>query len=88
MIDPDVAFHDLSSGVRLPTQYLERVVDNITTTMPVEFRILMPVPILPPGQGRYRFPVRVTVRASNADAPFEWTAYVQSEYGPPAADSR
>jgi hypothetical protein len=88
MIDPEVVLRDLSSGKRLATQYLERVVDNITTTMPVEFRVLMPVPILPPGQGHYRFPVRVTVRAANADTPFEWTADIQSEYGPHAADSR
>lgn len=83
--DPDVQFHDITTGVDLPAQYIDRVVDNITPTMPVEFRVILPVPIPQPGQGRYRTPVRVVVRADHADRPCEWTDYVQTEYGPPPA---
>jgi len=79
--DPEVKFYD-SKGAELPAQYLERVVENITPTMPVEFRVILPVAIPPEGQGRYRLPVRVTVRAAYANEPFEWTDYVQTEYGP------
>jgi hypothetical protein len=81
--DPSVKFYDQASGAEIQTQYIQRIVDNVTPTMPVEFRVILPVPIPREGQGVYRLPVRVIVRADHADQPFEWTDYVQTEYGPP-----
>lgn len=85
IVDPDVKFYDVVTGAELQTQYIERVVQNVTPSMPVEFRVVVPVPIPQPGQGRHRTPIRVVVRADHADGPFEWTDYVQTEYGPPPA---
>jgi hypothetical protein len=82
IVDPDEAFFD-SGGSPIQAQYIERIVENVTPTMPVEFRIILPVGIPPEGQGVYRLPVRVRVRADHADEQFEWTDYVQTEYGPP-----
>lgn len=83
IVDPDVMFHDVGTGAETQTQYIDRTIENITPTMPVEFRVILPVPIPQPAQGRYRIPVRVVVRADNATEPFQWTDYVQTEYGPP-----
>jgi hypothetical protein len=82
IVDPEVKFHD-PSGAELPAQYLQRTIDNISTTMPEEFRVILPVPIPAPGQGRYRLPVRITARAEHANEVCEWTDYVQTEYGAP-----
>jgi hypothetical protein len=81
--DPDVKFHDLASGASTEAQYIDRTVDNVTPTMPVEFRVILPVPIPQAGQTSYRIPVHVVVRADQADDTFEWTDYVQTTYGPP-----
>jgi hypothetical protein len=83
IVEPDAKFYDPRNGTELPAQYLERVVDNVTPTMPVELRVMLPVSIPPEGHGRSRLPVRVTVRAEKAEAPFEWTDYLNVEYGPP-----
>jgi hypothetical protein len=83
--DPEVVFTDISTGATFPTQYLERKLDNITPSMPVEMRFVMPIAIPRPEEGTRREPVRVVVRAANADEPFEWTDYVNVSYGPPSA---
>ena len=49
--------------------------------MPVEVRIVIPMDIPNPGNGSNRLPVRVVVRADDADEPFEWTDYMQTTYG-------
>jgi hypothetical protein len=81
--DPDVTFQHPATQAALPAQYIERTVENVTTTMPVEMRVVIPMSIPGPGQGRNRLPVRVVVRAENADEPSVWNDYMQTEYGPP-----
>jgi hypothetical protein len=83
--DPAVKFYDPVTQAEMATQYLERRIDNITPTMPVGFRVILPLDIPGAGEGAVRRPVRVTVRAANADKPYEWIGYVQTEYGPPPA---
>jgi hypothetical protein len=80
--DPDKTFHE-PSGREIRTQYIDRALENITPTMPAEFRVILPVPVPQPGQGVYRTPVRVVVRADHADELCVWTNYIQTEYGPP-----
>jgi hypothetical protein len=83
--DPEVDFTDISTGATFPAQYLERRLDNITPSMPVEMRFVMPIAIPRPEEGTRREPVRVVIRAAHADEPFEWTNYVNVSYGPPAS---
>lgn len=64
-------------------QYLERTIDNVTTTMPVQLRVILPVSLPRAGEGRRKIPLRVRVRAAHAEEPFVWTDYLQAEYGPP-----
>jgi hypothetical protein len=79
--DPDVTFHHPVTQADLPAQFIERTFENITTTMPVEVRVVVPMDIPGPGQARNHLPLRIVVRADNADEPFVWTDYMQTEYG-------
>jgi hypothetical protein len=81
-IDPDVTFCHPTTQAPLPTQFIERTVENVTPRMPVELRVVIPMAIpAPSATGRNVLPVRIVVRADNADEPVEWTENMQTEFG-------
>ncbi len=84
LVDPDVPFSHPVTQAALPAQYIERVIENVTRTMPVELRVVIPMAVPSPAEGRHTLPVRVVVRADHADAPCEWTANMSVEHGSPS----
>lgn len=66
----------------LPTQYIERQVSNVSTTMAQEWRVVLPLALPSPGMS-VRTPVRITVRAENAAEVVTWFDHVQTFQAPP-----